>query len=101
MQLSPDVQAVFEKFSDQDKSIIDRLVDLVTQVEPGFQNRIQWGVPTFTLHDNWHHWIFSLRKTKAGVTVLFHKGWLLADPQAALTGEGAHGRMLRFNCVEE
>jgi hypothetical protein len=96
MSLVPDVQRVRDNLSKQEQKIFDAVVSMAERVNPSFQNRIQWQKPTFTLNDNWHHWIFSLSKTKMGMTLAFHKGWLLDDPQKILGGDGKHLRMLRF-----
>lgn len=101
MHLAPDVKHVRDKLSEQEQKIFDAVVGFAEEVNPSFQNRIQWQKPTFTLDDNWHHWIFSLNRTKAGMTVTFHKGWLLEDPQKILGGDGAHLRMLRFTDVAQ
>jgi hypothetical protein len=35
------------------------------------------------------------------MTVTFHKGWLLDDPQKILSGDGKHLRMLRFTNADQ
>ena len=101
MALTPDVQRVRDSLSASEQEIFDAVVSLAEKVDPAFQSRIQWQKPTFTLNDNWHHWIFSLSKTKMGMTLTFNKGWLLEDPQKILSGDGKHLRMLRFTSVTE
>lgn len=101
MMLVSDVQSVRERLSGQDQDIFDHVARLAYEVDPSFQNRMQWQKPTFTLNNNWHHWIFSLSKTKMGMTLAFHKGWLLDDPQRLLSGDGKHLRMLRFKDTGE
>ncbi len=101
MPLAPDVQRIRDALSRQEQEIFDAVVSIAGKVNPSFQNRMQWQKPTFTLNDNWHHWIFSLSKTKMGMTLTFHKGWLLEDPQKVLTGDGKHLRMLRFTEVAQ
>ena len=99
MALTPDVQRVRDSLSASEQEIFDAVVSLAEKVDPSFQSRIQWQKPTFTLNDNWHHWIFSLAKTKMGMTLSFHKGWLLDDPGRLLCGDGRHLRMIRFAAV--
>lgn len=101
MTLESVVQSVRDRLSKTDQEIFDLVVNTAEKAHPAFQNRMQWQKPTFTLNDNWHHWIFSLNKTKAGMTVTFHKGWLLEDPQKRLSGEGKHLRMLRFTSASQ
>lgn len=101
MSLAPDVQRARDGLSGKEQAVFDTVVSIAYEVNPSFQNRMQWKVPTFTLKDNWHHWVFSLSKTKMGITLTFHKGWLLDDPRRVLGGDGKHLRMLRFADVVE
>lgn len=101
MALASEVQRVYDGFSEQEQEIFNTIVSIAYKINPSFQNRIQWKVPTFTLNDNWHHWIFNLAKTKSGMTLTFHKGWLLEDPKKMLSGDGKHLRMLRFTHANE
>jgi hypothetical protein len=96
MILTAEVQSIFDQLSAQEQEIFKTIVHLAEGVNPALQNRIQWKKPTFTLNDNWHHWIFSVVKTQKGITISFHKGWLLEDPEKALAGDGAHLRLMRF-----
>jgi hypothetical protein len=97
MLLDPEIQSVYDAFPQPARAIFDRIVAIAILADPALQNRLQWQKPTFTLNNNWHHWLFSVANTKKGVTVTFHKGWLLEDPYHALQGDGLHVRMLRFN----
>ena len=99
--LTADVQHVRDHLSEQEQAIFDAIVNLAYKVKPSFQNRMQWQKLTFTLKDNWHHWVFSLSKTKLGMTLTFHKGWLLDDPHNILSGDGKHLRMSRFTAVDQ
>jgi hypothetical protein len=101
MVLDPDVQRLRDGLSGKDQEVFDTVVSLAYDVNPSFQNRLQWKVPTFTLNNDWHHWIFSLAKTKMNLTMTFHKGWLLDDPSEELSGDGKHLRMLRFAGVDQ
>jgi hypothetical protein len=57
---------------------------------------IKWHRLTFTVDDNWHHWLCAIAVTKRGVNLMFHKGALLADPHARLRGEGRYLRQLTY-----
>ena len=71
MILTPDIQRIRDSLSDQEQEIFDTVVRIAGKVNAAFQNKMQWQKPTFTLSDNWHHWIFSLAKTKMGITMSF------------------------------
>jgi hypothetical protein len=96
MIITAEVQYVLNDLSEQERKVFETIIQLAYEVNPSLQNRIQWKSPTFTLNNNWHHWIFSITTTQKGITVTFHKGWLLEDPQKVLSGDGAHLRALRF-----
>ena len=101
MNLDPQVADVRTAMASDEGAIFDRLVEIAEKVSPAIQNALRWNAPTFTLADNWHHWLFSINATKLGVTLTFHKGWLLDDPRHALQGTGKHMRMLRFkSCTD-
>lgn len=55
---------------------------------------IKWGRLTFTTGGDWHHWICAVAATRKGVHLVFHKGVLLADPAALLSGDGKYTRQL-------
>ncbi|GIL12646.1 MAG: hypothetical protein BroJett038_13660 [Chloroflexota bacterium] len=94
--LAPEVETLRAQMTDEERQIFDRLVAIAHEVDPAIQNSFRWKQPTFTLHDNWHHWLFSINRTKKGVTLNFHKGWLLDDPENVLRGDGAHMRQIVF-----
>jgi len=79
----------------------DQLAALARAVTPSLQAAIKWRVPTFTVNGNWHHWLFRLASTKNGLSLTFHKGWLLADPQRVLQGAGPHLRQILFTGPEQ
>lgn len=101
MPLSPDVLVYRAGMTPAHQVIFDRLVEIAYGVEPGLQSAIKWRTPTFTVNGNWHHWLFSLAETKKGVSLNFHKGWLLADPSRSLQGEGRHMRQLLFTDITQ
>src|SRR5512139_642419 len=75
---------------------VERVAGLVLSADPGITTAIKWRRLTFTVHGNWHHWLCGISVTKRGVSLMFHKGALLADPAGLLVGEGRYGRQLPF-----
>lgn len=74
----------------------DSLIAIAYRVNPAFQNSVRWKAPTFTLDDNWHHWIFSITRTKGGIALTFHKGALPRDKQGLLEGSGKYMRKIVY-----
>jgi hypothetical protein len=68
----------------------------VHAADPGLSEAIKWGRLTFTVADNWHHWVCAVAVTKRGVSLMLHKGALLDDPLGLLQGEGRYLRQLPF-----
>jgi hypothetical protein len=69
------------------------LVSLVRSTA-GLDEAVKWGRLTFTAENDWHHWVCAVAASKAGVNLVFHKGSLLPDPKALLTGDGRYTRQL-------
>jgi hypothetical protein len=101
MELTPPVAAYRAGLTETNQAIFDCLVVTAQAVDPDMQDAIKWRVPTFTVHANWHHWLFSISQTQKGLTLTFHKGWLLADPTHALHGDGKHLRQMLFTAFEQ
>lgn len=101
MEINAEVLKYRSTMSSIYQEIFDRLATIAYQVAPDMDHAIKWRVPTFTVKGNWHHWLFSISQTKKGVTLNFHKGWLLADPEQVLQGDGKHLRQLVFTLPEQ
>jgi hypothetical protein len=70
----------------------ESLATLVHAAGSEVEEAVKWGRLTFTADENWHHWLCAVAATKRGVTLMFHKGALLDDPQRLLRGEGRYLR---------
>lgn len=66
----------------------NELIAMVRRARPGFDETTKWGRLTFTVDGDWHHWVCAVTPKK----IVFHKGALLADPGALLSGSGAYVR---------
>ena len=58
----------------------------------GISEAIKWHRLTFTVGDDWHHWLCAIAVTRQAVNLTFHKGSLLADPAGLLRGDGRYLR---------
>jgi hypothetical protein len=101
MEIAPAVLSYRAALNQGYQAIFDRLTSIAQSVHPAMQNAIKWHVPTFTIAKNWHHWLFSITQTRKGISLTFHKGWLLVDPTHSLLGDGKHLRHLLFTDVEQ
>jgi hypothetical protein len=83
------------------RSTAERLVELILAELPEAQHARKWGRLTFTLEEDWHHWICALAPSKTAVKLVIHKGSLLADPHGALEGDGRYIRAISFTAPGE
>lgn len=66
---------------------VEQLAELVRDAgSTQMEQAIKWKRLTFTLHQDWHHWLCGVAVTREGVQLVFHKGSLLADPARLLRG---------------
>ena len=71
---------------------LDELAHLVRIAGTDLDEAVKWRRLTFTAGGNWHHWLCAVAASTKGVTLMFHKGALLADPLRLLRGEGRYLR---------
>ncbi|PZF80966.1 DUF1801 domain-containing protein [Jiangella anatolica] len=69
-----------------------QLADQVRAAAPELDEAIKWNRLTFTAGGDWHHWVCAVAATKRAVSLSFHKGSLLDDPDGLLTGDGQYLR---------
>jgi hypothetical protein len=84
-QHTPEQQAQIEWFAERVHAADDRITEAV-----------KWHRLTFTVDDNWHHWLCGVQVTRRGVSLLLHKGALLDDPAGLLQGDGRYLRQIPF-----
>jgi hypothetical protein len=99
MELDDDVIEYRAGMTSPNQAIFDRITEIAQSENPAIQNAIKWRKPTFTISSNWHHWLFSIAQTKKGITLTFHKGRLLADPEQVLQSSANFMRHILFTDV--
>ena len=78
----------------------DDLVGLVRAGDQRMTAAVKWGRLTFTIDDDWHHWVCALAVSKSGgLSLVFHKGSLLDDQAGLLEGTGAYARRVSYEQV--
>jgi hypothetical protein len=63
------------------------LASTVHAADQAVTEAIKWRRLTFTVDDNWHHWLCAVAVTTKSVSLMFHKGSMLADPTGLLEGD--------------
>lgn len=73
-------------------------IDAAVRAVAPLDSIIRWRQLLYGLDGDFHHWICSVAVSKSRVTVNFHFGGLLPDPEHAFrAGSSKFGRMLDFD----
>ncbi len=92
VQHDPEVDAWFDRYDNPQKDLVMAVRDVILETDERVGECIKWRAPTFTYQGN----IASFfPKSKRHVSLMFHTGASLPDPQQILEGEGATGRSLK------
>jgi hypothetical protein len=93
MSTSPEVDEWFERYDNPQKDLADAVRRAILDADERVTETIKWQAPTFVYRGN----IASFYpKSKAHVSLMFHSGASLPDPEGLLAGEGDVSRVARF-----
>ncbi|HVM15558.1 MAG TPA: DUF1801 domain-containing protein [Egibacteraceae bacterium] len=92
----PEVTAWLDDLGPDQREQAESLVRLVHDVGTPLSEAIKWRRLTFTVDDDWHHWLCQIAVTKKGTSLVFHKGVLLDDPANLLEGQGRYLRQVPY-----
>jgi hypothetical protein len=89
----PAVAAWFEDYDNPQKDLVLAVREVVLGADPRVTETIKWKAPTFVYRGN----IASFYpKSKQHVSLMFHAGASLPDPDGLLEGDGDTSRVARF-----
>jgi hypothetical protein len=95
---SPDVDAWFERYDNPQKELVQAVRDVVLGADDRVTEAIKWQAPTFIYSGN----IASFYpKAKQHVSLMFHTGASLPDPDGLLEGEGDTSRVAKFSSLDD
>ncbi len=90
---NPVVDEWFESYDNPQKALVQAVREVLLDTDPRVQETIKWKAPTFMFEGN----IASFYpRSKRAVSLLFHTGASLPDPDGLLEGGGDTGRVARF-----
>lgn len=93
MPTSSDVDAWFDRYDNPQKDLVDAVRHVILAADERVTETIKWQAPTFMYQGN----IASFfPKAKAHVSLMFHTGAALADPDGLLEGDGETSRVAKF-----
>jgi hypothetical protein len=90
---NPDVDAWFESYDNPLAGLVQRVRDIVLDADPQVTEAIKWQAPTFMYRGNIASFFPKSKKT---VTLMFHQGASIPDPDGLLEGDGDVARVARF-----
>ncbi len=90
---NPEVDAWFEAYENPQKDLVQAVRASVLDADPRVSEAIKWQAPTFIYAGNIAS--FYPKSTKH-VSLMFHTGASLPDPEGLLEGEGETSRVARF-----
>lgn len=96
-QRASEVDAWIGRLPKHQRQQVSQLADLIQDATDGLAEAVKWGRLTFTVNDNWHHWLCAISATEASVKLTFHKGALLDDPAGLLEGGGRYVRHIQHD----
>lgn len=92
------VTEYIEQFNPEFREILSILREHIFQVVPDVNEAIKWGSPTYSLG---RKPICYTKGLTNHVTLAFHNGTMLNDPDGVLLGTGKYLRFIRFRSVGE
>ncbi len=97
MKSDPEVQEYVDQFDPVLRDILVRLRELIYEVVPDATEDIKWRVPTFSLQKT----VCYIAGFKNHVTLAFHDGKMLKDPDGLLRGTGKHLKYMTFKSIDD
>ena len=88
-----------QKLSPDQQEQAEQLAALVHAADSEIAEAVKWRRLTFTVHDNWHHWLCAVAVSRGGAKLVFHKGALLRDPDGLLQGESRYLREIPYDAA--
>jgi hypothetical protein len=90
---NPDVDAWFASYDNPQKELVQAVRNVILDTDPRVEEAIKWKAPTFMFNGNIASFFPRSKKT---VTLMFHTGASLPNPDGLLEGDGETSRTARF-----
>jgi hypothetical protein len=96
MSTDPAIEKWMDALTPGRREQVEELSSLVRAARPDVDEAIKWNRLTFTTERNWHHWLYAVAVTRSAVSLVFHKGTLLDDPEGLLRGTARYARQIPY-----
>lgn len=98
MKLNPEVDEYLKKKDHPLTSEIQRVREIIMSTDDRIEETIKWSSPTFMYKGNIASYFMNAKKH---VSLMFHKGALINDPNGLLEGDGKEARTAKFSDLED
>ena len=98
MNTNPDVEKLLEEKDHPLDSQIRRVREIVLATDKQVEEAVKWKSPTFLYKGNIASFFMNARKH---VSLMFHTGATIDDPNGLLEGEGKEARSAKFYGPED
>lgn len=79
MKVNQEIIEYVDKIDENQREIVDRLLEVITDSNITLSCAIKWRQLVFAVNNDFHHWICSINPTKKYVALNFHFGSYLTD----------------------
>jgi hypothetical protein len=90
---NPEVDAWFESYDNPKKELVEAVRAVILETDSRVEEAVKWKAPTFMYRGNIASFFPRAKKV---VTLMFHTGASLPDPDGLLEGDGETARTARF-----
>ncbi len=98
MNVNPEVDAWFESYANPQKPLVQAVREVILTADDRITEAIKWKAPTFMYRGNLASFY---PRSKQHVSLMFHQGAALPDPDGLLDGEGDTSRVAKFTSAED
>jgi hypothetical protein len=98
MKINPEVDDYLKKKAHPLTNEIQRVREIILATDSNVEETIKWSSPTFMYKGNIASFFMNAKKF---VSLMFHKGATINDPNGLLEGDGKEARVARFESMED
>mgnify|MGYP001822721826 CR=1 FL=1 len=98
MKTNPEVDQLLEDKEHPLDAEIRHVREIILATDDRIEEAVKWKSPTFVYKGNIASYFMN---TKKHVSLMFHKGAAIDDPNGLLEGEGKESRVAKFYSMED
>jgi hypothetical protein len=98
MNINPEVDKLLEEKKHPMDAEMRRVREIILATDDRVEEAVKWSAPTFMYKGNIASFFMNTKKL---VSLMFHKGATINDPNGLLEGDGKEARIARFYGLED